>query len=176
MVTYLFTYLLDCQRSLHLHIMQMRHVNSLSWEWRIIIVRWFDRTRKRRVRTRQSGMRLAETRWRPDGSRQYSCLWGCNSGQCLWIIAVLTVYSVVVYIDSRVCTCVESVASEVYHVVQKFFLVFKYSDDALVCVDCYDCVMSSFTGFGSRVLWWLGRGGLDMYYACNTVLASLASL
>jgi len=41
--------------------------------------------------------------------------------------------------------CIASAASEVYHLVQKFFLVFKYSDDALVCMLLsfwYNCEMS----------------------------------
>jgi len=37
-------------------------------------------------------------------------------------------------VNQRLCVCCESVASEVYHLVQKFFIVFRYSEDALVCV------------------------------------------
>ena len=40
---------------------------------------------------------------------------------------------------------IESAASDVYRVVQKFLLVFKYSEDALVCSHFYQLCMQCTT-------------------------------
>ena len=53
------------------------------------------------------------------------------------------------YVEIDVILCIDCVASDVYHLVQKFLLVFKYSEDAVVCIALLSFVQLCMLWFSS---------------------------